>query len=92
MWSSIVPGKGPIDILVWPLQYFSFTFAKQYSGHILIRVELETILPILSIVLATGKLPVYGLIETLKINLYLKICIYAYIYSKDHKIIKEIYI
>ena len=39
-------------ILIWPLQYFAFTFSKQYSGHILICVELETILPILSIVLA----------------------------------------
>ena len=48
-------------------------FSKQYSDCILIGIEVKTNLPILSIVLATGKLPVYGVIETLKINLYLKI-------------------
>ena len=63
----------PLLILVWPLQYFMFTFSKQYSDRILIGIEVKTNLPILIIVLTTGKFPVYGMIETLKINLYLKI-------------------
>ena len=69
-----------IRILICPLQFFRFTFSKTYSIHILMRVELETILPIRSIVVATGKLFVYGLMETLNNNLYLKIFIYIYIY------------
>ena len=39
-------------ILVWLLQYFAFTFSKQYSDRISIGIEVKTNLPILSIVLA----------------------------------------
>ena len=50
-------------ILICPLQSFRFTLSKMYSIHISMCVELETILTIQSIVVATGKLFVYGLME-----------------------------
>ena len=55
-----------INILIYPLQFFRFTFCKQYKRRKVIRVELATILPIRSRVVGTGKLFVNGLKENPK--------------------------
>ena len=47
-------------ILICPFDYFRVTFCKQYRRSKFIRVELVTILPIRSTVIATGKLDVYN--------------------------------